>query len=109
LGINFLPKTLFPYYSYDLLLGEANEKKVETILESIQNLFIADFVAILKKEEVGKNESNGEQMDPVKVTLSVEKNRDGKMGKTQVYFDYPMSKVLTQEEYQKEEGGIMEI
>jgi hypothetical protein len=82
LGINSIPKTLFPYYSYDLLLGE---------------------------EDLGKNENNGDQMDPVRVTLSVEKNTDGKMGKTQVYFDYPRSRVLTQEEYQKEQGGIMEI
>ena len=58
---------------------------------------------------MGKEESNGDQMDPVKVTLNIEKNRDGRMGKTQVYFDYPRSRVLTQEEYQKEQGGIMEI
>jgi hypothetical protein len=82
LGINCIPKTLFPYYSYDLLLGEG---------------------------DLGKNENNGDQMDPVKVTLSVEKNRDGKMGKIQVYFDYARPRILTVEEYQKEQGWIMEL
>jgi hypothetical protein len=39
----------------------------------------------------------------------VEKNRDGKMGKIQVYFDYARPRILTVEEYQKEQGWIMEL
>jgi len=49
------------------------------------------------KKDARKDESDGDQMDPVKVTLNIEKNRDGRMRRTQVYFDYQRSRVITQE------------
>jgi hypothetical protein len=39
----------------------------------------------------------------------VEKNRDGKTGKTTLYFDYPRSRILANEEYMDEFGGVMKI
>jgi hypothetical protein len=39
----------------------------------------------------------------------VEKNRDGKTGKTNLYFDYPCFRILTNEEYQEEFGEVMKI
>jgi hypothetical protein len=39
----------------------------------------------------------------------VEKNRDGKTGKTNLYFDYPHSRILTNEEYMDEFGEVMKI
>jgi len=39
---------------------------------------------------------------PVKVVLNIEKNRDGKVGKTYLYFDYPGSRFLTVREYREE-------
>ena len=41
---------------------------------------------------------------PVKAILKVEKNRDGKTGKTTLYFDYSRSRVLTNEKYMDEFG-----
>jgi replicative DNA helicase len=41
--------------------------------------------------------------------LKVEKNRDGKTGKTHLYFDYPRSRILTNEEYMDEFGEVMKI
>ena len=41
--------------------------------------------------------------------LKVEKNRDGKTGKTNLYFDYPRSRILTNEEYMNEFGEVMKI
>ncbi len=46
---------------------------------------------------------------PVKAILKVEKNRDGKTGKTTLYFDYPRSRILTNEEYMDEFGEAMKI
>ena len=46
---------------------------------------------------------------PVKAILKVEKNRDGKTGKTNLYFDYPRSRILTNEEYMDEFGEVMKI
>ena len=46
---------------------------------------------------------------PVKVILKVEKNRDGKTGKTTLYFDYLRSRILTNEEYTDEFGEVMKI
>jgi hypothetical protein len=39
----------------------------------------------------------------------VEKNRDGKTGKTNLYFDYPRFRILTNEEYMDEFGEVMRI
>jgi hypothetical protein len=39
----------------------------------------------------------------------VEKNRDGKTGKTNLYFDYPRSRILTNEECLGEFGEGMKI
>jgi hypothetical protein len=39
----------------------------------------------------------------------VEKNRDGKAGKTNLYFDYPRSRILTNEEYMDEFGEVLKI
>jgi hypothetical protein len=46
---------------------------------------------------------------PVKAILKVEKNRDGKTGKTNLYFDYPRFRILTNEEYMDEFGEVMKI
>jgi replicative DNA helicase len=43
------------------------------------------------------------------VVLNIEKNRDGKVGKTYLYFDYPRSRFLTVEEYREEYEKIAEI
>jgi len=56
------------------------------------------------------NLSTGDQPPkPVKAILKVEKNRDGKTGKTNLYFDYPRSSILTNEEYMDEFGEVMKI
>jgi replicative DNA helicase len=41
--------------------------------------------------------------------LKVEKNRDGKTGRTNLYFDYSRSRILTNEEYMDEFGEVMKI
>jgi replicative DNA helicase len=41
--------------------------------------------------------------------LKVEKNRDGKTGKTNLYFDYPRSRILTNDEYMDEFGEVMKV
>ena len=92
--------------------GKGGDKEsdsgMETISESIQKVFIADFGAIIQREK--KIESNGDQPPkPVKIYLSVEKNRDGKTGKTNLYFDYPCFRILTNEEYREEFGEVMKI
>jgi hypothetical protein len=56
------------------------------------------------------NFSDGDQPPkPVKALLKVEKNRDGKTGKTNLYFDYSRSRILTNEEYMDEFGEVMKI
>jgi len=83
---------------------------IETVSESIQKIFNADFGAILLRN--GKNDENTEKDDkakPLKVNLKIEKNRDGKTGKTHFYFNYPQSRFLTKDEYEKEHSDIMEI
>lgn len=80
------------------------------ISESIQKVFIADFGVIMKKDDGGQDNSNGDfQTKPVKVTLKVEKYRDGRLGKTDIYLDYQRSRMLTKEEYQKECEAAMKI
>ena len=86
------------------------EPGIETISESIQKLFIADFGAVMVKADGGDKELDGEQgIKPVKVMLKVEKNRDGKIGKVYVYLDYLRARFLTKEEYQQEYKSTMEI
>jgi hypothetical protein len=83
---------------------------METISESIHKIFIADFGAIMKKDDNGNNQCNGDsEIRPVKVALKVEKNRDGKLRKAEIYLDYPRSRMLTKEEYQKQCEAVMEI
>jgi len=41
--------------------------------------------------------------------LKVEETKDGKTGKTNLYFDYPRSRILTNEEYMDKFGEIMKI
>ena len=59
-----------------------------------------------RKDEGSETE---DKMNAAKVNLNIEKNRDGKTGKTHFYFQYPEYRFLTKEEYQKEYSGIMEI
>ena len=81
---------------------------IETVSESIQKVFIADFGAISQRAKSSENGSNGDQPPkPVKAILKVEKNRDGKTGKTNLYFDYPRSRIITNDEYMDEFGGVM--
>jgi len=46
---------------------------------------------------------------PQKVVLKVDKNRDGKTGKTHIYMNYPQSRFLTQQEYNEEYQKLLEI
>ena len=83
---------------------------METVSESIQKVFIADFGAVIHRIESSENGSNGDQPPkPVKAILKVEKNRDGKTGNINLYFDYPRSRILTNEEYMDEFGERMKI
>jgi hypothetical protein len=43
------------------------------------------------------------------VALKVEKNRDEKLGKTEIYLYYPWSRMMNKEEYQKQYEAVMEI
>ena len=58
----------------------------------------ADLGVIIQRVETVKYElAENQPPKPVKATLKVEKNRDGKTGKTNLYFDYPRSKIWTQQ------------
>jgi len=46
---------------------------------------------------------------PVKAILKVEKNRDGKTGKTNLYFGYPRSRILTMRSTMSEVWEVMKI
>jgi replicative DNA helicase len=90
--------------------GWGKDPGVETISESIQKIFIADFGAIMTKDASNNSQTNGDsEMRPVKVALKVEKSRDGKLGKVDIYLDYPRSRMMTKEEYQKQCEAVMEI
>jgi hypothetical protein len=39
----------------------------------------------------------------------VDKNRDEKTGRTNLYFDYPRFRILTIEEYMDEFGEVMKV
>ena len=80
------------------------------VSEPIQKVFIADFGAVIQRAENPENGSNGDQPPkPVKGNLRAKKNRDGKTGKTNLYFDYPRSRILTNEEYMDEFEEVMRI
>ena len=88
----------------------SKEPGIETISESIQKLFIADFGGIIRNDNSGSDtEKEDPSLRPVKVVLNIEKNRDGKIGKTYLYFGYPRSRFLTVEEYREEYDKITEI
>jgi len=72
----------------------------DMISESIDKLFITDFSAVMYREEHGKKKTEERSNDqPTKVVLKVTKNRDGKTGKTHIYFDYPRSRFMTNDEF----------
>jgi replicative DNA helicase len=59
---------------------------------------------------MAKETTDGDQPPkPIKAILKVEKNRDGKTGKTNLYFDYPRFRIFTNEEYLDEFGEVMKI
>ena len=80
------------------------------ISESIQKLFISDFSAMMIRDDRSSGDKNKDNADlPQKVTLKIDKNRDGKTGQTQIYFDYQRSRFLTKSEFLEEFKGILEI
>jgi hypothetical protein len=87
---------------YKLIQNEKEAKDVgsDLISESIQKLFIADFSAMMFREELKQNSTGYESDDmPKKVMLKIDKNRDGKTGLTHIYFDYARSRFMTHAEY----------
>lgn len=88
---------------------EKNKKLgMETISESIQKIFIADFGAIIQRVKNASEKNHPkESSGPIRSILKVEKNRDGKTGQVDLYFDYPRSRILTAEEYHEELGSIL--
>ena len=63
-----------------------------------------------RKDNFGSDtEKEDPSLRPVKVVLNIEKNRDGKVGKTYLYFNYPRSRFLMVEEYREEHEKITEI
>ena len=100
----------FPLLSEPCRREGSKEPGIETISESIQKLFIADFGGIIRKDNASSDtEKEDPSLRPVKVVLNIEKNRDGKVGKTYLYFDYPRSRFLTVEGYRDEYEKITEI
>ena len=60
----------------------------------------ADLGVIIQRVETVENELNENQRRrSVKGILKMEKNMDGNTGKTDLYFDYPRSRILTNEKY----------
>jgi hypothetical protein len=83
---------------------------IETASESIQKVFIANFGAVIQRVESPENWSNGDQPPkPAKAALKGEKKRDRKTGKTNLYFDYPRSRILPNDEYIDDFGEMMKI
>jgi replicative DNA helicase len=81
------------------------------ISESMQKLFIADFSAMMFRDDISKKDAPDRPTDdiPKKVALKVDKNRDGKTGCTHIYFDYPRSRFITQEEFVEEYEKLLAI
>ena len=89
--------------------GKGVELGSEMISESMQKLFIADFSAMIYLDDNGEINSDDETYVPQKVVLKVDKNRDGKTGKTHIYINYPESRFLTQQESVDEYSKLLEI
>jgi replicative DNA helicase len=90
--------------------GKNKELGMEMISESMQKLFIADFSAMMFWED--RTDKNAEEAPSdllKKVVLKIDKNRDGKTGKTHIYFDYPRSRFMTKDEYVKEYEKLLDI
>jgi replicative DNA helicase len=82
----------------------------EMISESMQKLFIADFSAIMMRDHGDEAEKNGPPEDfPTKILLKIHKNRDGKTGDLNIYFDYPRSRFLTVRELNQEYRCVLEV
>jgi replicative DNA helicase len=64
---------------------------------------------IIREDRSSKNKDKDTADLPQKVTLKIDKNRDGKTGQTQIYFDYKRSRFLTNSEFSEEFKGILEI
>jgi replicative DNA helicase len=72
--------------------------------------WVSDFSAMMIRDDKSSKDKDSDTDDlPQKVTLKIDKNRDGKTGQTQIYFDYKRSIFLTKSEYLEEFKGIMEI
>jgi replicative DNA helicase len=89
--------------------GKGVELGSEMISESMQKLFIADFSAMMYLDDKNEISSDEETYVPKKVVLKVDKNRDGKTGKTHIYINYPESRFLTQQEWVDEYSELLEI
>jgi replicative DNA helicase len=89
--------------------GKGVELGSEMISESMQKLFIADFSAMMYRDDTGEKSSDDETSMPNKVVLKVDKNRDGKTGKTHIYINYPQSRFLNQQEWVDEYSELLEI
>jgi len=89
--------------------GKGVELGSEMISESMQKLFIADFSAMMYLDDKDEISSDDETYVPRKVVLKVDKNRDGKTGKTHIYINYPESRFLTQQECVDEYSKLLEI
>jgi len=90
--------------------GKKGDVGSDMISESIQKLFIADFSAMMFQEELTQKNAGDEPDDmPKKVVLKVDKNRDGKTGRAHIYFDYPRSRFMTQEEFTEEYEKLLAI
>jgi len=79
------------------------------ISESIYKLFIADFSAMMYWDIPDDKTGAQDTYMPQKVVLKVDKNRDGKTGKTHIYMNYPQSRFLTQQEHVDEYRMLLEI
>jgi replicative DNA helicase len=89
--------------------GKGSEVGSEMISESIQKLFIADFSAMMYWDNPDDKTGAEDVYMPQKVVLKIDKNRDGKTGKTHIYMNYPQSRFLTQQEHVDEYRVLLEI
>ena len=89
--------------------GRGSELGSEMISESMQKLFIADFSAMMYWDNLSEKTGAQDVYMPHKVILKVDKNRDGKTGKTHIYINYPQSRFLTQQEHVDEYRELLEI
>jgi replicative DNA helicase len=86
------------------------ELGAEMISESMQKLFIADFSAVMVKDTIGDGNNKVDDNNlPKKVTLKIDKNRDGKTGQIHIYFDYAKARLLTKDEFNEEYSKVLKI